>query len=167
MLQVPRNTVDVTGTAEQVDSEGSPPGDHSHIPDVRQDVSLSKTPTGWLALMADKDSVYEDLAESILEHAEAIARLDAGRADEAAYESTCADHVAAMRSLAAPHMEPQPDMSLVRTLKSRSRDFTGVFVALVDGVVQLTIDAADRQHKVKLLSRKHLENEEQDSFGRD
>ena len=116
--------------------------------------------------MSSNNDVYTELAESILEHAEAIARLDSGRMDEAAYDAAYADHVAAMRSLAVPHMDPQPDFELVRKLRSLSGHFEGVFVHLADGAVQLIIDSASRQHKVKLWNRRQMErNEEDDESG--
>ena len=116
--------------------------------------------------MSDNNNVYTELAESILEHAESIARLDAGRMGGAAYEAACADHVAAMRSLAVPHMDPQPDFELVRKLRSLSGNFEGVFVHLADGAVQLIIDSAGRQRKVKLWNRRQFErNEEDDDSG--
>ena len=116
--------------------------------------------------MSDNNNVYTDLAESILEHAEAIARLDAGHLDDAAYQAACADHVAAMRLLAVPHMDPQPDFELVRKLRSLSGNFEGVFVHLADGAIQLIIDSVGRQHKVKLWNRRQFErNEEDDDSG--
>ena len=116
--------------------------------------------------MSDNNNVYTELAESILEHAEAIARLDAARMDETQYETAYADHVAAMRLLAVPHMDPQPDFELVRKLRSLSGNFEGVFVHLADGAVQLIIDSVGRQHKVKLWNRRQFErNEEDDDSG--
>lgn len=113
--------------------------------------------------MNNNDNIYQDLAESILEHAEGIARLDAARMDAAAYDSMYADHVAAMRSLAVPYVDPQPDFELVRKLRSLSGDFDGVFVHTVDGALELIIDNASRQHKVKLWNRRQYErNEEED-----
>jgi len=112
--------------------------------------------------MSDTTNVYTELAESILEHAEAIARLDAGHMDDAAYQSAYADHVAAMRLLAVPHMDPQPDFELVRKLRTLSGNFEGVFVHLADGAVQLIIDSVGRQHKVKLWNRRQFERNEED-----
>ncbi|MBA3486334.1 MAG: hypothetical protein H0T88_03930 [Lysobacter sp.] len=108
----------------------------------------------------DNDNIYTDLAESILEHAESIARLDAGRAEADAYDIMYADHVAAMRSLAVPHMDPQPDFKLVRKLRTLSGNFDGVFVHMVDGAVQLIIDSPTRQHKVKLWNRRQFDRNE-------
>lgn len=115
--------------------------------------------------MSSNNNVYTELAESILEHAEAIARLDASRMDEAAYEAAYADHVAAMRSLAVPHMDPQPDFELVRKLRSLSSSFEGIYVHLADGAVQLIIDSANGQHKVKLWNRRQFERNEEDDSG--
>ena len=112
--------------------------------------------------MSDTTNVYTELAESILEHAEAIARLDAGHMDDAAYQAAYADHVAAMRLLAVPHMDPQPDFELVRKLRTLSGNFEGVFVHLADGAVQLIIDSVGRQHKVKLWNRRQFERNEED-----
>lgn len=115
--------------------------------------------------MNNNDNIYTDLAESILEHAEGIARLDAGRMDQAAFETTYADHVAAMRSLAVPHMDPQPDFELVRKLKSLSGNFEGVFVHTAEGAVQLIIDSPSGQHKVKLWNRRQYERNEEEDEG--
>ncbi|MDQ3269440.1 MAG: hypothetical protein M3Q11_04510 [Pseudomonadota bacterium] len=118
--------------------------------------------------MNDNDSIYQDLAESILEHAEAIARLDGDRMDEGAYDSIYAEHVAAMRSLAVPYVDPTPDFELVRKLRSLSGDFDGVFVHMVDGALELIIDSASRQHKVKLWNRRqYARNDDEDGSSGD
>src|SRR3970040_2969736 len=62
--------------------------------------------------MSTTHNVHTEIAESILEHAEAITRLDADGMDPAAYDAAIASHVGAMRLLAVPHMDPQPDRKL-------------------------------------------------------
>ena len=116
--------------------------------------------------MSNIPNVHAEIAEAILEHAEAITRLDADGMGEAAYDAAVASHVAAMRLLAVPHMDPQPDRKLVRELRSLSGNIPGVYVQLADGSIQLIVDAAGRQHRIKLWNRQQLlKNEEDDDFG--
>lgn len=115
--------------------------------------------------MSNHHSVHTDIAESILEHAEAITRLDADGMDPIAYDAAVSSHVGAMRLVAVPHMDPQPDRELIRKLRSLSGAIPGVYVQLVDGAIQLIVDAASRQHKIKLWNRQQLQrNEEEDEF---
>jgi hypothetical protein len=107
-------------------------------------------------------NVYTDIAESILEHAGSIARLDSRAIGDAAYDATVAGHVHAMRLLAVEHVDPQPDRELVRKLKALAGDFPGVFVQLSDGAIQLVIDSLSRQHKFKLWTRKQMARNEED-----
>jgi len=115
--------------------------------------------------MSTTHNVHTEIAESILEHAEAITRLDADGMDPAAYDAAVASHVSAMRLLAVPHMDPQPDRKLVRELRSLSGNIPGVHVQLADGSIQLIVDTASRQHKIRLWNRQQfLKNEEEDEF---
>ncbi|HEY5613538.1 MAG TPA: hypothetical protein VIK70_08095 [Lysobacter sp.] len=115
--------------------------------------------------MSTTHNVHTEIAESILEHAEAITRLDADGMGEAAYDDAVASHVSAMRLLAVPHMDPQPDRELVRKLRSLSGNIPGVYVQLADGSIQLIVDTAIRQHKIRLWNRQQfLKNEEEDEF---
>lgn len=115
--------------------------------------------------MSSNHNAHTDIAASILEHAEAITRLDADSMDPAAYEAAVAGHVRAMRLMAVPHIDPQPDRELLRNLKDLSASTPGVYVQLADGAIQLIVDAARRQHKFKLWNRRQLEkNEEEDEF---
>jgi hypothetical protein len=107
-------------------------------------------------------NIYTDVAESILDHAASIARLDSRAMGGAAYDTAVAGHVHAMRLLAVEHVDPQPDRELVRKLKALAGDFPGVFVQLSDGAIQLVIDTASRQHKVKLWTRRQLLRNEED-----
>ena len=114
--------------------------------------------------MSSNHNAYTDVATAILEHAETITRLDADGMDQTAYEAAVAGHVNAMRLLAVPHMEPQPDRELLRNLKNLSARMPGVYVQLADGTIQLIVDAARRQHKFKLWNRRQLEKNEEDAF---
>lgn len=114
--------------------------------------------------MSSHRDVCTEIAESILEHAEAITRLDARGMDAAAYAAAYAGHVSAMRLLALPHMDPQPDLELVRRLKSLSRNVSGVQAQFADGAVQLIIDAVHRQHRLQLWNRRQFQKNEEDDF---
>ena len=115
-------------------------------------------------------NVHTEVAESILEHAQAInrlyaARLDAGGSGDGDYASACAGHVNAMRVLAVPYIDPLPDRELVRALRMLVADVPGVFVHLADGAIELIVDNPARQLKVKLWNRVQLlKNEEEDEF---
>jgi hypothetical protein len=115
--------------------------------------------------MSNNDNPQAEIAESILEHAQSIARLDRDMG-AAAYDAAYSTHVRAMRLLAVPHMDPQPDRELVRNLRNLSADFPGVYVQMIDGTIQLIVDTASRQHKVKLWNRRQLlKNEEDEELG--
>lgn len=108
--------------------------------------------------------IYTEIAESILEHAAAITRLDASAIGDAAYEAAYVSHVNAIRLVAVEHVDPHPDRELIRKLKTLSGDVPGVFVHLVDGAVQLIVDTATMQHKFKLWTRQQLRKNEEDEF---
>lgn len=111
--------------------------------------------------MTHNDSPQAEIAESILEHAHSIARLDSDMG-AAAYDAAYSTHVRAMRVLAVPHMDPQPDRELIRNLRNLSADFSGVYVQMNDGTIQLIVDTASRQHKVKLWNQRQLLKNEED-----
>ena len=133
-------------------------------------VGYSAPPDQSAERMSHAPSLYTDIAESILEHAQAITRLPAGRPDAGgrdgtAYELAFARHVNAMRVLAVAYIDPLPDRELVRALKTLSSDVPGVFVQLADGAIELIVDNPGRQHKVKLWNRQQLlKNEQDDRF---
>ncbi len=104
--------------------------------------------------MSDNETLVE-IAEAVLEHAQSITRLD-GQMGAAAYVAAYSSHVRAMRLLAVAHMDPQPDRQFVRNLRNLSANAVGVFVHMSDGGVELVIDTASRQHKVKLWNRRQL-----------
>lgn len=109
--------------------------------------------------------IYTDLAESILEHAAVISRLDADAVGAAEYEATYASRVRAIRLVAVAHVDPHPDRELVRALRTVSGDFPGVSVQLVDGALRLIVDSASRQHRFNLWTRQQLlKDEEEEDF---
>lgn len=112
--------------------------------------------------MSNDNDPHAEIADAIVEHAQSISRLDSdmgARAYQAAYTS----HVQAMRLLAVAHMDPQPDRQFVRHLRNVSASADGVFVHMVDGAIELVIDTASKQHKVRLWNRRQLlKGEEED-----
>lgn len=114
--------------------------------------------------MNSTQNLYTDIAESILEHAAAITRLDAEVMGDDAYEATYASHVNAIRLIAVTHVDPHPDRELVRQLKALSANVPGVFVQLSDGAIQLIIDTATMQHKFKLWTQRQIVKNEEDDF---
>jgi hypothetical protein len=114
--------------------------------------------------MNSTPNIYTDIAESILEHAASITRLDAEVMGDAAYEATYASHVNAIRLIAVTHVDPHPDRELVRQLKALSGNVSGVFVQLTDGALQLIIDTVSMQHKFKLWTQRQILKNEEDEF---
>ena len=106
--------------------------------------------------------ICTEVAESILEHATAIARLDADALGAEEYDATYATRVHAIRLVAVSYVDPHPDRELVRQLRALSGDVPGVFVHLVDGAVELIVDSASRQHKFKVWTRRQLMKNEED-----
>lgn len=104
---------------------------------------------------------YTDTAESIVEHACAITRLDAHALGEAAYAERVAGHVHAMRVLATAHVDPTLDRAFFKALQAVSARADGVFVRFADGVVNVIVDNTGgqrpRQHRFDLLSPAQIE----------
>lgn len=114
--------------------------------------------------MNPSPDIYTEIAESILEHAAAITRLDANAIGDAAYEAAYVGHVNSIRLVAVAHVDPHPDRELVRKLKALSGGVPGVFVHIADGAIQLIIDTATMQHKFKLWTRQQIKKNEEDEF---
>ena len=111
--------------------------------------------------MSNDDTPQAEIAESILEHAQSIARLDR-HMGAAAYDAAYSTHVRAMRVLAVPHMDPQPDRELIRNLRNRSAHFPGVYLQMIEGTILVIVDTANRQHTVKLWNRREMMKNEED-----
>ena len=114
--------------------------------------------------MSSEPSIHTDVVEAILEHAESIGRIGGDTADD---REARARHVEALRLLALPHVDPQPDRGFMRELRTRSGGVDGVYVRLVDGAVQLVIDSAAGLQRVKLWTRRQLLENEEDDDGDD
>lgn len=93
---------------------------------------------------------YVEIAESLVDHARAIARLDARALGDAAFRQAVDEHVHAMRVLAAEHVDPQPDRRFFKALAAHAGD--GVFVRFEDGVILMLVDHPVRQQRFELVS---------------
>lgn len=108
-----------------------------------------------------------ETAQSVIEQAQAIARLDPIAAGAAAYEAAAAGHVRAARVLAAPHVDPMLDRAFHRALQAAAANADGVYVHFADGVAQLIVDAraaGARQHRFDLLSPAQIERRGDDPY---
>lgn len=112
--------------------------------------------------MTSDSDIHGDIALSILEHADAIGRLDRAGMGPDAYDAAVSTHVSAMRLMAVPHMDPQPDRQLVRKLGEFSGRTAGVHVRLAEGAILVIVDGASRQHTIRLWNREQFERGEED-----
>ncbi|TZF91427.1 hypothetical protein [Cognatilysobacter lacus] len=99
---------------------------------------------------------YSDTADAIVEHAEAMTRLDARRLDLRAFDAAIAEHVHAIRVLAVPHVDPHTDRAFFKSLKAATLRVPGVFAHSPDGVVELIVDTARRQVRFVLWNAREL-----------
>lgn len=109
-----------------------------------------------------RPDAYTETADSIVEHARAIARLDARALGADAYADTVARHVHAMRVLAAAHVDPALDRAFFKALQAAAAGAAGVQVRFVDGIAHVIVDAAaggvrTRPHRFDLLSPAQVE----------
>lgn len=114
----------------------------------------------------DADPTIET-AQSVIEQAHAIARLDPATGGAGAYAAAVAQHVRAARVLAAPHVDPSLDRAFHRALQSAAAAVEGVYVHFSEGVAQLIVDprsAAARQHRFDLLSPAQIERQGDDPY---
>lgn len=100
-------------------------------------------------------SVPEDTAQSIVEHAQALARLDPHLPARAWNESVAA-HVRTIRLLGAPHVDRAIDRAFYRALKAASMQAEGVFVHTPGGRVELLVDTRRGQQRFDLLAPAEL-----------
>ena len=101
-------------------------------------------------------SAYTETAESIVEHAEAMTRLDARRLDAAAFDAAVAEHVHAIRVLAVPHIDPLVDRAFFKALKAATLRSTGVFAHVPDGIVEMLVETARGQVRFELWNAREL-----------
>lgn len=101
-------------------------------------------------------TAYSDTADAIVEHAEAMTRLDARRLGPAAFDAAIAEHVHAIRVLAVSYIDPVADRAFFRTLKAATLRVPGVFAHIPDGIVELIIDTARGQTRFQLWNAQEL-----------
>lgn len=101
-------------------------------------------------------TAFADTADAIVDHAEAIARLDARRLDAAAFDAAAAAHVHAIRVLALPHMDPHADRAFFKALKASTRRVEGVFVHIPEGIVEFLVETARGQWRFDLWNAREM-----------
>jgi hypothetical protein len=94
-------------------------------------------------------SPYAETAESILEHAESMTRLDR-HLSARQWAAQLGDHERAIRVLAAPHVAPAVDLAFLRALKAASAGVQGAFVHLQAGAIELLVDTPRGQRALIL-----------------
>lgn len=100
-------------------------------------------------------SAHEDTAESIVEHAAALARLDP-HLPARAWTSAVQAHVRTIRLLAAPYVDGAVDRPFYKALKAASLSAEGVFVHTPGGRVELLVDTRRGQQRFELLGPREL-----------
>ncbi|WP_462114976.1 hypothetical protein [Lysobacter xanthus] len=101
-------------------------------------------------------SAFSDTADAIVDHAEAIARLDPRRLDATAFDAALAAHVHAIRVLGMPHVEPHADRAFFKALKASSMRADGVYVHIPDGIVEFLVDTARGQARFALWNAREM-----------
>jgi len=101
-------------------------------------------------------TAYSDTADAIVEHAEAMTRLDARRLDAAAFDAAVAEHQHAIRVLAVSHIDPLADRTFFKALKAASLRVPGVFAHIPDGIIELIVDTARGQRRFELWNAREL-----------
>lgn len=97
-----------------------------------------------------------EVADSIIEHAEAMTRLDRGDIGPRAYGVAVDTLIHTIRVLAVPHIGRSIDRAFYKAIKAASMPAPGVSVELQDGVVTFRIDTRTRQHAFELLNAQQL-----------
>ena len=97
-----------------------------------------------------------EVAESIIEHAEAITRLDRAEVGPRAYGQALDTLVHTIRVLAVPHVGRSVDRAFYKAIKAASMPVPGVGVELQDGVIAFRVDTRTRQHAFELLNAEQL-----------
>ena len=101
-------------------------------------------------------SAFTEIADAIVDHAEAMTRLDARRLEAAAFDTAVDEHVHAIRVLAVPHIDPLADRAFFKALKAASMRAQGVFVHIPDGIVEFLVDTARGQRRFELWNAREL-----------
>lgn len=100
-------------------------------------------------------NALHDTADSIVEHAHSLARLDPHLAARAWNEAVAA-HVRGIRLLAAPHMGASIDRPFYKALKAASLQAEGVFVHTPGGRVEFLVETRRGQQRFDLLTPQQL-----------
>lgn len=96
---------------------------------------------------------FAEVTESIVEHAEAIARLDPARtAGRVAVE----EHVHAIRVLALPHIGAAPDRAFFKALQRTAQRTGTVFVHMPEGVIEFLVDTRGPQVRFELWTARQM-----------
>jgi hypothetical protein len=101
-------------------------------------------------------SAYTETADSIVEHAEAMTRLDARRLDASAFDAAIAEHVHAIRVLAVSHIDPLADRAFFKVLKAATSRVPGVFAHIPEGIIELLVDTTRGQVRFELWNAREL-----------
>ena len=96
-------------------------------------------------------SAHQDTADSIVEHACALARLDP-HLPARAWTTAVQSHVRTIRLLAAPHVDGAVDRPFYKALKAASLAVEGVFVHTPGGRVEMLVDTRRGQQRFDLLT---------------
>jgi hypothetical protein len=103
--------------------------------------------------------LHDELAASIIEHAEAIAWLDP-HLPARDWNAALSGHVRAIRVLAASWVGAGVDRAFYKALKAASLRAAGVFVHTPGGRVEFLVDTRRGQHRFELLGPRELREAE-------
>lgn len=95
-------------------------------------------------------SLHDDVADSIVEHAVSLSRLDP-HMPARAWSDSVAAHVRTIRLLAAAAMPGGVDRPFYRALKAASGRVEGVFVHTPGGRVEMLVDTRRGQQRFDLV----------------
>lgn len=96
-------------------------------------------------------STHDDVADSIVEHAAALARLDP-HLPARAWTEAVATHIRTIRVLAAAFIGASIDRPFYKALKAATLQVDGVFVHTPAGRVEFLVDTKRGQQRFDLLS---------------
>ena len=100
-------------------------------------------------------SAHDDVADSIVEHAASLARLDP-HMPARAWADAVATHIRTIRLLAAAYVGPSVDRPFYKALKAATLQAEGVFVHMPGGRVEFLVDTRRGQQRFELLSTQEL-----------
>lgn len=95
-------------------------------------------------------SAFTEVAESIVEHAVALTRLDRRQQPARTWQATFDEHVQAIRLLAAPHLAAGVDRTFLKALQRTAQRADGVFVHLPGEEIEILVDTRADQLRFAL-----------------